>query len=187
MIALLEAVREVQAFLEGEGWSFMVIGGLAVQVWGGVRATEDVDISVGIRPDERDTLVKAARERFKLIPDDPEAFIARTNVLPIETESGIPVDLICAGTDMEREAFSRARDIEIEPGFSMRVATAEDLVLLKFISERPRDREDVEGILFRSGKEMDHEYVRKWLRVFAETLHQPSLVEEYEEYLGRTG
>lgn len=32
MIVLLEAVREVQAFLESEDWSFMVIGGLAMEV-----------------------------------------------------------------------------------------------------------------------------------------------------------
>ncbi len=183
MIVLLEAVREAQAFLESEDWPFMVIGGLAVQVWGNVRATQDVDISVAIHPQERERLVMAARKRFKLIPDNPEAFIARTNVLPVETESGVPVDLICAWTDMEREALSRARDIEVEPGFSMRVAAPEDLLLMKFISERPRDREDVEGILVRSGDEMDHAYVRKWLKVFAETLHQPSLVEEYKEYL----
>ena len=185
MNALLEGVREVQSFLKSEGWSFMVIGGLAVQVWGRVRATQDVDISVAVHPDERERLVRAARKHFKLIPDNPETFLARTNVLPVETESGIPVDLICAETDMEREALGRAKDIEIDPGFSMRVAAPEDLAVMKFISERPRDREDVEGILVRSGEEMDHAYVRKWLKVFAETLHQPSLVDEYEEYLRR--
>ncbi len=185
MIALLDAVSEVQAFLEGEGWSSMVIGGVAAQVWGRVRSTQDVDISVAVHPDERERLVRTARKRFRLIPDNPETFLARTNVLPVETKSGVPVDLICAGTDMEREALSRARDIEIEPGFSMRVAAPEDLVVMKFISDRPRDREDVEGILIRSGQDMDHAYVRKWLKVFAETLHQPSLVDEYEEYLRR--
>lgn len=187
MIVLLEAVREAQAFLESEDWPFMVIGGLAVQVWGNVRATQDVDISVAIHPQERERLVMAARKRFKLIPDNPDEFIARTNVLPVETELGVPVDLICAWTEMEREALSRARDVEVEPGFFMRVATPEDLVVMKFISERPRDREDVEGILVRSGEEMDHAYVRKWLKVFTETLHQPSLVKEYEEYLRRAG
>ena len=183
MIVLLEAVREIQDFLESEGWPFMVVGGLAVQVWGRIRATQDVDISVAVHPEERERLVMVARKRFRLIPDNPETFIARTNVLPVETKSGVPVDLICAWTDMERQALSRVRDVEVESGFSMRVAAPEDLLLMKFISERPRDREDVEGILIRSGDEMDHAYVRKWLKVFAETLHQPLLVEEYKEYL----
>lgn len=165
----------------------MVIGGLAVQVRGWIRATQDVDISMGIRPDERERLVEATRKHFRLIPDDPETVLSRTNVLPVETESGVPVDLICAWTDMEQEALSQARNVEVEPGFSMRVATPENLVVMKFISERPRDQEDVEGILVRSGEEMDHAYVRKWPKVFAETLPQPSLVKEYEEYLRRAG
>ena len=87
---------------------------------------------------------------------------------------------------MEEEAIRRARNVEVEPGFTMRVATPEDLLLMKFISERPRDREDVEGILIRSGTTMDHIYVKKWLKVFAETLNLPALADEYEEYLRRT-
>ena len=185
MIALLEAIRETQAFLEGEGWSFMVIGGLAVQVWGRVRATRDVDISVAVEPEERARLVQAAQKHFKLVPENPQEFIARTNVLPVETNLGIPVDLICAWTDFEREAIDRAKHIEIEPGFSMRVAAPEDLVVMKLISDRPRDREDVEGILIRSGEAMDHASVRKWLQVIAETLDRPVLVAEYDEYVRR--
>lgn len=186
MIPLLEAVKQVQEFLEHEGWSFMVVGGLAVAVWGRVRATQDVDISVAVPPHERQRLVERTRQYFTPVPDDPEKFIARTNVLPIVTESGIPVDLICAWTDMEEEAIRRARSVEVEPGFTMRVAAPEDLAVMKFISERPRDREDVEGILIRSGTTMDHTYVKKWLNVFAESLNLASLADEYEEYLRRT-
>ncbi len=53
MIPLFQAVKQVQEFLEHEGWSFMVVGGLAVAVWGRVRATLDVDISVAVQPHER--------------------------------------------------------------------------------------------------------------------------------------
>lgn len=186
MIPLLQAVKQVQEFLEHEGWSFMVVGGLAVAVWGRVRATLDVDISVAVHPNERQRLVERTRKYFTPVPDDPEKFIVRTNILPIVTESGIPVDLICAWTDMEQEAIRRARSVEVEPGLTMRVATPEDLLLMKFISERPRDREDVEGILIRSGTTMDHTYVKKWLSVIAKSLNQPLLADEYEEYLRRT-
>lgn len=185
MIPLLQAVKQVQEFLEREGWSFMVVCGLAVAVWGRVRATLDVDISVAVHPNERQRLVERTRLYFTPVPDDPEKFIARTNILPMVTASGIPVDLICAWTDMEEEAIRRARSVEVEPGFTMRVATPEDLLLMKFISERPRDREDVEGILLRSGADMDHDYVRKWLGLLAESLNLPSLADEYEEYLRR--
>ena len=183
MIALLEAVKEVGEFLDSEDWQFMVIGGLAVQIWGRVRTTQDADISVGIDRDERERLVEQAGKRFKLIPEDPKEFITKTNVLPLQTALGIDVDLICAWTDMEREAIRRVKDVEIDPGFSMRVCSAEDLVVMKFISDRPRDREDVEGILIRSGEEMDHDYVREWLRQFAETLNKTDLIKEYDGYL----
>lgn len=182
---LLGAVEEVQRFLREEGWPFMVIGGLAVQTWGRIRATQDVDISVAVTLDEREKLVEAAQRSFNLIPSNPTKFVTERNVLPLETHSGVPVDLICAWTDFELEAIGRVADIEVEPGFSMRVCTPEDLVVMKFISDRLRDREDVEGILIRSGKNMNHDHVLRWLQEYAESLNNPNLVEEYDLCLKR--
>lgn len=183
MNSLIEAVQEVQEFLKSNECSYMVVGGLAVQVWGKVRMTEDVDVIITLKPEEKTPFIDKLGNQFKLIPDNPLEFLTETNVIPIQTKAGIRVDLILTGTDFERKAITRAKDIIPEAGFSIRVCSPEDLIVMKFISDRPRDREDVEGILLRSGDQMDHEYVRSWLKQFAQALNQPDLIAEYDRYM----
>jgi hypothetical protein len=43
---LFQAAQEIQAFMHARGWSFCLIGGLAVIRWGKVRMTQDIDLSV---------------------------------------------------------------------------------------------------------------------------------------------
>jgi len=43
---LITAAREVQDFLEAQGWPFCFIGGLAVLHWGEPRLTRDLDLTI---------------------------------------------------------------------------------------------------------------------------------------------
>jgi hypothetical protein len=40
---LIQSLKELCAFLEGDGIDYMLVGGLAVGLWGPPRATADVD------------------------------------------------------------------------------------------------------------------------------------------------
>lgn len=65
------------------GLPCMLIGSLAVALWGAPRSTLDVDLSVwDCRP----------------LPDhtNPLAFARRTRVLPVETSSGLRTDIVFA-------------------------------------------------------------------------------------------
>ncbi|HVT30043.1 MAG TPA: hypothetical protein VHE81_18650 [Lacipirellulaceae bacterium] len=43
MTPVLSAADEIQKFCQREGWSFCIVGGLAVLRWGKPRTTQDVD------------------------------------------------------------------------------------------------------------------------------------------------
>lgn len=46
MIDLISEAASLQDFLEASDWDFFFIGGIAVQVWGQPRMTQDIDLTV---------------------------------------------------------------------------------------------------------------------------------------------
>jgi hypothetical protein len=52
------------------------------------------------------------------------------------------------------------------------------------ISTRPRDREDVWGIVRRQGDDLDDAYILNWLRQFELALDDSTLVTEYKKLRG---
>lgn len=46
----------------------------------------------------------------------------------------------------------------------VRICSPEDLIIHKIISERPRDREEVKGIIQAMGKELDRQFLDRMIR-----------------------
>ncbi len=74
----------------------------------------------------------------------------------------------------------RARPVELEPDISLRVCTAEDLLIYTLISSRPRDYADAESVIRRQGDRLDDTCVVDWLRQFEQVLDDSTLVAGYE-------
>lgn len=159
-------LTRIASALASRGVPHMVIGGQAVLVHGEPRLTRDIDITVALDPGAVGQLLELADELgLTPLPDDPQAFAVETMVLPVvEPSSGIRVDFILSLSTFEGEAIDRAGSVDIV-GQAIRVATAEDLVVLKVIAGRPRDLEDARTILLRN-PELDRPYVEPWLREF---------------------
>ena len=119
----------------------------AATLWGRPRLTADVDVTAKI-PSERqgDFLEAMKRHAFHLRFDDPE-FVSRTRVFPfVHQGTGIPVDIVLAGAGLEDEFLDRAIDVRIE-GTVVPVIGPEDLIITKVLAGRPKDIDDVRGVL----------------------------------------
>jgi hypothetical protein len=55
----------------------------------------------------------------------------------------------------------------------------EDLVIQKAVASRPRDWQDVEGVLIEQHGHLDLAYLEGWLSQFAELLEQPDILSQY--------
>lgn len=94
---------------------------------------------------------------------DPERFAAEMRVLPFLHEaSRIPLDAILAGIGPEEEFLERARVVAIG-GVRVPVISPEDLVVTKILAGRPKDLEDVRGILRQAGVGFEAERVMSLL------------------------
>lgn len=175
MNTLEQAVRSITHFLEARRIPYMLIGGVANLVWGEPRSTLDVDVSVLVEEEGWMYLIKDVAQVFRVIPENPLQFIRETHVLPIETETGVRIDLLWAQLAYEHKAIARASLQEVA-GHSVRVCQPEDLIIHKIVSERPKDREDVRGIVRFQGLRLDRAYLNRVVRELSRALDRPELM-----------
>ena len=169
------ALAEITGFLQKRRLPHMVVGGLANMAWGSARLTQDIDISVALPETAMDSiLTDLAEAGFAILPDEPEAFLARTKVLPIKSANGTRIDLILALLPIEKTAISRAMPIKLDR-MEIPVCTPEDLIIMKAVSTRAKDADDIDGIVERIGDRLDLDYLLPIIRGLTALLERPDL------------
>ena len=161
---LIHALKEVCSFLKNSKIEYMLVGGLAVGIWSRPRATVDIDFLISARIDDSDALRQRLNEsvRFVLIHNEPITF-EKISLLraTLKSNTDISVDFLFVDDDFKSEALSRKVATQVAD-FPVNIATPEDLIILKLLSERQQDRLDAEGILEMQRENLDMEYIKKW-------------------------
>ncbi|MFQ6033848.1 MAG: DUF6036 family nucleotidyltransferase [Candidatus Bipolaricaulia bacterium] len=182
---LLRAAAEVARFLEAQGIPYSVIGGLALQQWGEPRMTRGVDIKVLVASKRMEPFVDAVLSRFSPRVPDAREFALRHRVLLIQTQDGVPIDISLGIPGYEEEALERAVLIDFPEVGRLRLIGPEDLIIHKCVAGRPRDVEDVEGILIRQRLQLDLGLIRGWLGEFRTVVDTHDPAKLFEQALER--
>lgn len=131
---------------------FIVIGGHAVAAHGYVRATRDVDIVYSTDPDNCarfSTALQKLDASIEVADTPPPGgelnsdWLAAGGHFVFATTHG-PLDALSwvAGLDFETLG-SGAETVELADGTRIRVCGYDDLVKMKTVGDRPRDRQDL--------------------------------------------
>jgi hypothetical protein len=149
--------------IESLGMRWYVFGAQAAILHGAVRFSEDIDVTVDVADQSYRLLIDALRrEGFETRIGD-ESFIELTRVIPMFYEpTEIPVDVVLSGPGIEEIFFEGRIMVEIEKGFQIPVARPEDVVVMKILSARPKDLEDVSSVFSAQMANFDVRRVR-WL------------------------
>jgi hypothetical protein len=129
------AVKLDQLLRQG-GFSYAMAGGYAVQQYGYVRYTQDVDVVVPTRAKVRDFLIASKQ----LAPVRGKDFIVK------DRETGVPVDLLPAGPVLSYMPTPRAPKAR-----GVQFVTLPELVSMKLASQRMKDRADVTELVKANG------------------------------------
>jgi hypothetical protein len=180
----LDAYRALEDVLSRLGVSWYVFGGQAAILHGAVRFTEDIDVTVLLGSLSTRTLVQALSQAgFALRVDDVDDFVEKTHVLPMVHEgSHVPVDVVLGGPGLEELFADRAVPTDVG-GFSVPVATAEDVAVMKVLAGRPKDLEDIVALARTS--RLDASGVKETLALIEQALDQSDLVPLFEQCLQR--
>lgn len=165
-----QLLKKLNTGLTRERIPYMIIGGQAVLVYGEPRLTKDIDIILGIGPEDIRKIKDVVKHlKLKILTPDPETFVMETMVLPvIEASSGIKVDFIFSFTPYERNAIKRAKKIKLAQSF-IKFASLEDVIIHKIFAKRERDLEDVKTLLLKN-PHYNKKYIIKWLKKFDASL-----------------
>ncbi len=180
---VLDAALRLQAFCRAREWRFCFIGGLAVQKWGEPRVTDDVDLTLftglGTETPFIDALLALDWVEAR-IPAARE-FARTRRVLLLQTKGGVGIDIAMGAFPFEDEAVRRGQEITLLPGRTLRLCTAEDLIVFKTFAARSQDWRDVEMIIVRQGDDaLDWGYIHEQLRPLLELKEAPELFDQLE-------
>jgi predicted nucleotidyltransferase len=182
--AVSELLRALANVLAARGIRWYVFGAQAVMIWGRPRFSADVDVTAVIDESTRNEFVDAMRQHgFPLLVDD-EQFITQTRVLPFVYQNGVPLDVVLAGPGFEEEFLNRAIDVDVE-GTLIPVISPEDLVITKVLAGRPKDMDDVRGVLRERMQSLDVERIRRLLDLLEQALGQSDLRRAFESEMER--
>lgn len=163
----------------------VVIGGVAVSLLAEPRLTKDVDAVVWLESSEWERFLNSG-QKHGFVPryDAPLEFARKNRILllthkPTKTD----VDISLGGLQFEREAIDRAISIRLGRA-TIKLASPEDLMVMKAVASRPRDWADIESLL-NSFPNSDLKRVRHWTSEFAAVLEAPEINDDLERILQR--
>lgn len=143
---------------------YMVIGALAIGIWGRPRTTLDVDVVVLTDQSGLRRLASEARRKAFVVDEE----WAKLNPMIRDTQirllhRSLPVDLILPMDRHDRGAFKRRKRRRWRDRIVW-VVSPEDLILQKLKLGRPRDFEDALSVWHQQGKELDRRCLWGWAR-----------------------
>ena len=138
-----------------------LIGGHAVNAWIEPRYTADVDVTIQADAASFARLATAlAAEGFVQTVEHGARLPSGPDFIRYQSRN-VVLELQGAKTAFQHELIRRARPIGAG---SLRVATPEDLIVLKLIADRRKDQVDLLGLAALST--LDWAYIEHWARIW---------------------
>lgn len=167
MKGLEDVTRELIELFESESIPYAIMGGLAVRIYAIPRPTFDVDFTILLpRADLPQFYLRAESLGYTVSAAQAAGWVDSVkglSVVKIQAYVGdraIDVDIFLAETEFQRHLLTRRQRHEAE-GLDAWFVSPEDLILLKLLAGRPKDRLDIADIVFIQGA-LDEAYLRDW-------------------------
>ncbi len=167
---LLSVIEGASRCLEELEVAYALVGGAAMPAWGRVRATADADFLVFLEPGSQphEQRLRVAIDAFR---SAGFAHLERADRRQIEDKCilsfwypvrphgySVRLDLIVVSDPTYREVVDRAVVRSVD-GLSVRVASCEDLILLKLAAGRPIDLADARELVELNRATLDVDYL----------------------------
>jgi hypothetical protein len=167
-----DSVRAVESLAEAfdaRSIRYALIGGLAFILRGRPRFTQDVDFLLEVPQIVLPPLLDDLVERgFALDPVTVIKQYVREHVASFPF-GGVRIDWLKPVLPIYSRTLANAAPLEWTEGHTVRVATAEGLILTKMVAFRPQDQMDIDTLLTANRDNIDIDLIREEWSPFAAT------------------
>jgi len=189
--SLFDDAASLQQALDEENVPFCFIGGVALQHWGEVRQTADIDLNIHCELGQEEDVLKVLLSHLAYRDEEARRDFETHRVFFGRSSHNYEVDIFIGFTPFEKRITNRAITQDYGLGIPLRICSAEDLTITKTVAGRPRDWGDLVSIIQRSGESMNwplvFEELEPLLALYAEEQRLPRLqkmvLDEYPDGL----
>lgn len=169
MSEVLRTLEVVSKAFEELRVHYAVMGGIAVRAHGLPRPTYDVDFVISVQQDQLEQIFERLDELGFRIPEIyRQGWVDRVAEMPlVKVETyidgrAVAVDIFLAETSFLQSVMSRTQHAIVE-GLELTLVSVEDLILLKVLANRLRDRADIADVRLVQGT-LDEAYLQQWAK-----------------------
>jgi len=167
-----EILSELAAVLERFGIRYAIGGSVASSLYGKMRFTEDIDITVEPFDNCAKEIYENLKTQYYISKESMlQALKSRTSFNIIHFETSLKIDIfVCRNESFEKQLLSRNKMFKLFESIerSLPVVSPEDIVLLKLqwyrdggcVSEHQWN--DITGVLEVQSGKLDYEYLKNW-------------------------
>lgn len=185
MTAFEQTLQDIDRLCGKHRIPYAVIGGIAANIYGYVRSTVDIDITIMAEIDQLEHVLAIFANDYSSVQPDPLAFLRRTFFVPIRHRvTNVRVDVTAALSNIERRMLERSQrrffnTVEVS------VCTIEDLLIMKLVASRTKDLLDLEELIARHRVNLDLDYLRASAKEFIH-VERTDVIERLDEFLRKS-
>lgn len=156
------SLKKILKFFTRERIPYLLIGGMALSLWGRPRTTLDVDFLILVDAEDMNRIKVLTRQAGFVLDRKWLKWNPLLRESQIRLHMGqLRIDLMRPRDRHDREAFKRQRRRRLGT-LSCSIISPEDLILQKLKVGRPRDFEDALTIFERQRTLLDKKYLHRW-------------------------
>lgn len=157
-----EILKTVVGYLDSNDIEYVLVGGIAVIVYGNPRTTVDLDMIVKLDEEDMEDLAGYLQEEgfFTDVDDMRTAFKERTHFSAEEKDSLLRLDIKGIYEEKDSVTLKNRKEVEYD-GITMYVASPEDTIANKLYYGSEQDIEDAESVYVRQEGDLDMEYLEE--------------------------
>lgn len=181
---LTQAFDALVTTLKARGVRYAIIGGLATIQHTRVRTTDDIDVLLMIPQVSMPRLFESLGARGFTLEVEKSVRELRDHGMTAIRFGDVIVDLLRPVIPAYSHVLDRAVEAQIL-GQTVRVSSAEGLIVMKLIAMRPQDEADIQDLLSAYAGTLDLAFVRAELDTFTEP--DDPRREKFEGWVKRLG